>query len=75
MKSRTSLRYCVSLLSGDELAEELAELSDELLELAEKEQPGDGFCDDRYVRISYATSMELLQTGLGRLRQALQQLQ
>lgn len=37
--------------------------------------PGDGFCDDRYVRISYATSMESLQTGLGRMRQALQQLQ
>jgi len=37
--------------------------------------PGDGFCDDRYVRISYATSMELLQTGLERMRQAVQQLQ
>ena len=37
--------------------------------------PGDGFCDDRYVRISYATSMELLQTGLERMRQALQRLQ
>jgi aspartate aminotransferase len=37
--------------------------------------PGDAFCDDRYVRISYATSMELLQTGLERMRQALQQLQ
>ncbi|ETW99053.1 MAG: aspartate aminotransferase [Candidatus Entotheonella factor] len=37
--------------------------------------PGDGFCDDRYVRISYATSMESLQTGLERMRQALQQLQ
>jgi hypothetical protein len=29
------------LLSGDELADELAELSDELLELAEKEHPAD----------------------------------
>jgi aspartate aminotransferase len=37
--------------------------------------PGDGFCDDRYVRISYATSMELLQTGLERMRRAVQQLQ
>ncbi len=37
--------------------------------------PGDGFCDDRFVRISYATSMELLQSGLERVRQALQQLQ
>ena len=36
--------------------------------------PGDGFCDDRYVRISYATSMEQLQTGLARMRQALAQL-
>lgn len=36
--------------------------------------PGDGFCDDRYVRISYATSMELLQNGLDRMRQALEQL-
>lgn len=37
--------------------------------------PGDGFCDDRYIRISYATSMELLQSGLERMRQALEQLQ
>jgi len=37
--------------------------------------PGDGFCDDRFVRISYATSMELLQLGLERMRQAVQQLQ
>jgi aspartate aminotransferase len=37
--------------------------------------PGEGFCDDRYVRISYATSMALLKTGLERMRQALQQLQ
>jgi len=37
--------------------------------------PGDGFCDDRYVRISYAMSMEQLQTGLARMRQALGQLQ
>lgn len=37
--------------------------------------PGDGFCDDRYVRISYATSMESLQTGLERMHQALKRLQ
>ncbi len=37
--------------------------------------PGEGFCDDRYIRISYATSMELLQSGLERMGQALQQLQ
>ncbi|PON13701.1 aspartate aminotransferase [Candidatus Entotheonella serta] len=37
--------------------------------------PGDGFCDDRYIRISYATSMELLQSGLERMHRALEQLQ
>ncbi len=37
--------------------------------------PGDGFFDDRYIRISYATSMEFLQSGLERMRQALEQLQ
>lgn len=37
--------------------------------------PGEGFCDDRFVRISYATSMEALKTGLERMEQAVQQLQ
>lgn len=37
--------------------------------------PGEGFCDDRYIRISYATSMELLQSGLERMHQALDRLQ
>lgn len=52
------------------------ELADYLLDKAGVALvPGDGFCDDRYVRISYATSMELLQTGLERMHRALQQLQ
>jgi aspartate aminotransferase len=36
--------------------------------------PGEGFCDDRYIRISYATSMEALETGLDRMDRAIQQL-
>jgi aspartate aminotransferase len=52
------------------------ELADYLLDKAGVALvPGDGFCDDRYVRISYATSMDLLQTGLERMHRALQQLQ
>jgi aspartate aminotransferase len=37
--------------------------------------PGQAFCDDRYVRISYATSMTELETGLGRIAQALAKLE
>jgi aspartate aminotransferase len=36
--------------------------------------PGQAFCDDRYVRISYATSMAELEKGLERMAQALYQL-
>jgi aspartate aminotransferase len=36
--------------------------------------PGEAFCDDRYIRISYATSMEALKTGLDRMEHAMQQL-
>jgi aspartate aminotransferase len=36
--------------------------------------PGQAFCDDRYVRISYATSMAELEKGLERIAQALHQL-
>ena len=37
--------------------------------------PGDAFGDDRYIRISYASSMAELEDGLARLDQAVQQLQ
>ncbi|HEY7712746.1 MAG TPA: pyridoxal phosphate-dependent aminotransferase [Candidatus Entotheonella sp.] len=36
--------------------------------------PGEAFCDDRYIRISYATSMEALEAGLDRMEHAIQQL-
>jgi aspartate aminotransferase len=36
--------------------------------------PGEAFCDDRYIRISYATSMEALEAGLDRMEHAMQQL-
>jgi aspartate aminotransferase len=36
--------------------------------------PGEAFCDDRYIRISYATSMEALEAGLDRMDHAMQQL-
>lgn len=36
--------------------------------------PGEGFCDSNYVRISYATSMDGLATGLDRIDKAIQQL-
>ncbi len=53
-----------------------AEMADYLLDEAGVALvPGEGFCDDRFVRISYATSMEALKTGLERVSQALQQLQ
>jgi aspartate aminotransferase len=51
------------------------DLADYLLEAAGVALvPGEGFCDSRYVRISYATSMEALQTGLDRMDKAMQQL-
>jgi aspartate aminotransferase len=36
--------------------------------------PGEAFCDDRYIRISYATSMEALEAGLDRMEHAIQPL-
>jgi aspartate aminotransferase len=33
--------------------------------------PGDAFGDDRYVRISYATSLENIEKACERMRQAL----
>jgi aspartate aminotransferase len=36
--------------------------------------PGDAFGDDRYMRLSYASSMAELEAGLARIDQALQQL-
>jgi aspartate aminotransferase len=36
--------------------------------------PGDAFGDDNYLRISYATSLEDIRKGIGRIRQAVQNL-
>jgi aspartate aminotransferase len=36
--------------------------------------PGDAFGDDNYLRISYATSLEDIRKGTGRIRQAVQNL-
>lgn len=36
--------------------------------------PGQAFCDDRYLRISYATSMAELEKGLNRMAEALHKL-
>jgi aspartate aminotransferase len=52
-----------------------AEVADYLLEAAGVAVvPGDAFGDDRYMRISYASSMAELEEGLGRIDQAVQQL-
>jgi aspartate aminotransferase len=53
-----------------------AEVADYLLEAAGVAVvPGDAFGDDRYMRISYASSMAELEEGLGRIDQAVQQLE
>lgn len=50
-------------------------LAEYLLEEAEVAVvPGVAFGDDRYIRISYATSMALIETGLERIRTALMRL-
>jgi aspartate aminotransferase len=36
--------------------------------------PGEGFCDHRYIRISYATSMANLEQGMDRIATAIQRL-
>ncbi|MBP1718405.1 MAG: aspB1, partial [Deltaproteobacteria bacterium] len=36
---------------------------------------GIGFGDDRYMRLSYATSMKNIETGMNRLEEALKKLQ
>ncbi len=51
------------------------DLADYLLEAAGVALvPGEAFCDDRYIRISYATSMQALEAGLDRMDRAIQQL-
>lgn len=50
-------------------------LAEYLLEVAEVAVvPGIAFGDDRYIRISYATSMALIEKGLERIRTALKRL-
>ena len=51
-------------------------LTEYLLEQAEVAVvPGIAFGDDRYIRISYATSMELIEKGFERIRTALKRLE
>ena len=53
-----------------------AEMADYLLEAAGVAVvPGDAFGDDRFMRISYASSMAELEDGLARIDKAIQQLE
>jgi len=60
------------LSCGDRKISDSAAMAEYLLEEAEVAVvPGVAFGDDRHIRISYATSMELIEKGLERIREAL----
>ncbi len=57
--------------AGDRLIRTSIDLCDYLLNEAKVAAvPGGAFGADAYIRLSYATSMELIQTGLGRIEEA-----
>jgi len=63
------------LCRGDKKIIDSTTLAEYLLEEAEVAVvPGIAFGDDRYIRISYATSMTLIEKGLERIRTALKRL-
>ncbi|OPY15855.1 MAG: Aspartate aminotransferase [Syntrophus sp. PtaU1.Bin005] len=63
------------LSCGDRKINDSAAMAEYLLEEAEVAVvPGAAFGDDRYIRISYATSMELIEKGLERIGNALMRL-
>ena len=63
------------LSCGDKKIQDSTTLAEYLLNEAEVAVvPGVAFGDDRYIRISYATSMELIKKGLERIRTALKRL-
>ncbi|MDY0187707.1 MAG: pyridoxal phosphate-dependent aminotransferase [Syntrophus sp. (in: bacteria)] len=60
---------------GDRKINDSSAMAEYLLEEAEVAVvPGSAFGDDRYIRISYATSMELIEKGLERIGNALTRL-
>jgi len=63
------------LSCGDRKINDSGAMAEYLLEEAEVAVvPGAAFGDDRYIRISYATSMELIEKGLERIGNALMRL-
>ena len=67
---------CFGKTSGNTSIRNSLELSTYLLEDAKVATvPGSAFGDDKYIRLSYATSMENIKKGLDRIEDALSQLQ
>ena len=70
-----NMSYCFGKKFSDTLISNSLDLSTYLLEEAKVATvPGSAFGDDKYIRLSYATSMENIKKGLDRIEDALSKL-